>query len=85
MNNCNGFEIYNLGNSDPVSVNNLVAEIEEAIGKKAIKKHLPMQPGDVDITYADIAKAAKHLGYNPGTQLKAGLKKFADWLTYNQS
>jgi UDP-glucuronate 4-epimerase len=85
MKNCAGFEIYNLGNSDPVSVNELVAEIENALGKKATKKYLPLQPGDVDITYADITKAAKYLGYSPGTQLKDGLKKFAEWLLHDKS
>ncbi len=85
MKNCAGFELYNLGNSEPVSVNDLVAEIEKALGKKAAKEYLPLQPGDVDITYADITKAAKHLGYNPRTSLGAGLEKFAAWLRINKS
>ena len=85
MKNCAGFELYNLGNSDPVSVNDLVVEIENALGKKADKEYLPLQPGDVDITFADITKAAKFLGYNPRTPLKAGLKKFAEWLMQSKS
>ncbi|MBN1973682.1 MAG: SDR family NAD(P)-dependent oxidoreductase [Sedimentisphaerales bacterium] len=77
---CSGYHIYNLGESRPITVNNLVAEIEKALGKKAIIQHLPMQPGDVDCTYADVSKAAKDLGYNPKTEIKIGLAKFVEWL-----
>ncbi len=83
MKKCAGFEIYNLGNSHPVSVNDLIAEIENALGKKADKEYLPKQPGDVDITYADITKAAEKLGYKPQTSLRAGLEKFTTWLRHN--
>ena len=75
-----GFSIYNLGESRPVSVNDLVVEIEKALGKKAVKKYLPPQPGDVECTYADITKAAKELGYRPSTTIHAGLAKFTAWL-----
>jgi UDP-glucuronate 4-epimerase len=74
------FNIYNLGESRPLSVNDLVAEIEKALGKKAVKQYLPPQPGDVERTYADITKAAKDLGYNPATTIQAGLRKFTAWL-----
>jgi UDP-glucuronate 4-epimerase len=80
MEKCTGFNIYNLGGSRPVSVNDLVVEIEKALGKKAVKKYLPPQPGDVERTYADVTKAAKDLGYNPSTTIQAGLKKFISWL-----
>jgi UDP-glucuronate 4-epimerase len=60
---CKGYNIYNLGESRPITVNNLVTEIERALGKKAIVEHLPIQPGDVDCTYADISKAATDLAY----------------------
>ena len=80
MNKCSGFSIYNLGESRPISVNDLIAEIEKVLGKKAVKKYLPPQPGDVERTYADITKAAKDLGYNPKTDLRAGLAKFVEWL-----
>jgi UDP-glucuronate 4-epimerase len=80
MNKCTGFSVYNLGESRPISVNDLIAEIEKALGKKAVKKYLPPQPGDVERTYADITKAAKDLGYNPKTDLRTGLARFVQWL-----
>jgi UDP-glucuronate 4-epimerase len=80
MEKCTGFNIYNLGESKPVSVNDLVAEIEKALGKKAVKQYLLPQPGDVERTYADITKAARDLGYKPSTTIQAGLKKFVVWL-----
>jgi len=80
MNKCKGFNIYNLGESEPVTVNDLISEIEKALGKTAIKEYLPLQPGDVNRTYADITKAARELGYNPSTPIRDGLAKFADWL-----
>jgi UDP-glucuronate 4-epimerase len=80
MEKCAGFHIYNLGESRPITVNDLVAEIEKALGKKAIKEHVPLQPGDVERTYADVTKAVKELGYNPTTEIGDGLAKFVTWL-----
>jgi UDP-glucuronate 4-epimerase len=80
MNKCTGFHLYNLGESRPISVNNLIAEIEKALGKKAIKEYLPPQPGDVDRTFADVTKAVNELGYKPNTTIQAGLAKFVQWL-----
>jgi len=80
MQKCVGFNIYNLGESRPITVNDLVAEIEKALGKKAIKEHVPLQPGDVERTYADVSKAVKELGYNPTTTIEEGLAKFVTWL-----
>lgn len=80
MGKCTGFNIYNLGESRPVSVNDLVVEIENALGKKAIKEYLPPQPGDVERTYADVTKAARELGYKPSTTIQTGLAKFTAWL-----
>jgi len=80
MEKCAGFSIYNLGHSHPITVNDLIAEIEKALGKKAVKKYLPPQPGDVERTYADVTKAAKDLGYNPSTTIQTGLAKFVAWL-----
>jgi UDP-glucuronate 4-epimerase len=84
MQKCDGFNIYNLGESRPIAVNDLVAEIEKALGKKAVKEYQPPQPGDVERTFADVTKAAKELGYNPGTEIHAGLKKFVAWLRQNK-
>ncbi len=80
MRNCSGFNIYNLGESRPISVDDLIIEIEKALGKKAVRQYLPPQPGDVERTYADVTKAVEELGYNPSTQIQDGLKKFTNWL-----
>jgi len=77
---CGGFNIYNLGESRPITVNELVAKIEKALGKKAIKEYVPPQPGDVERTYADVTKAAKELGYKPATTIEKGLAEFVTWL-----
>ena len=76
---CNGFNIYNLGESQPITVNDLIAEIEKALGKKAVRESLPPQPGDVERTYADVTKAEKDLGYKPSTSIRDGLEKFTAW------
>ena len=80
MQRCSGYEIYNLGESRPISVNDLIAELEVALGKKALKTHLPLQPGDVDQTFADVTKAEKDLGYKPSTDIRTGLARFVAWL-----
>ena len=77
---CDGFNIFNLGESQPITVNDLVAAIENALGKKAVREYLPMQPGDVERTFADISRAEKELGYNPKTEIQTGLAKFVEWL-----
>ena len=75
-----GYEIYNLGESRPVRLDELISRIEDALGKKAIIERLPNQPGDVNQTYADVSKAKKELGYEPATQIEVGLKRFVEWL-----
>ncbi|MBU0757588.1 MAG: SDR family NAD(P)-dependent oxidoreductase [Nanoarchaeota archaeon] len=79
------FEIFNLGNSDPIPLKNFISIIEKNLGKKAKIKKKPMQQGDVLITYADIAKAKKMLGYNPKTDIEQGMKKFIEWYKKNNS
>lgn len=74
-----GFEIINLGDSRVVKLNELVNLIEKQLGKKAMLNHLPMQAGDVPITYANIAKAGKLLGYKPQVEIKDGISKFINW------
>lgn len=75
-----GYEIINLGNSSPVALGELIALLEEALGRKARIERLPMQPGDVPVTYADIAKAQRLLDYNPKFPIKKGLRVFVEWL-----
>ncbi len=79
INHCEGYNIYNLGESRPITVSDLVAEIEKALGKKAAIEYQPAQPGDVERTYADVTKAKRDLGYAPNTQISDGLKPFVDW------
>ena len=76
---CQGYEIYNLGESRTVALIELIRMLEEALGKKAKIQRLPAQPGDVPITYADISKAREKLGYNPQFPLEEGLKRFVEW------
>jgi UDP-glucuronate 4-epimerase len=79
------FEIFNLGESETIQLRELIAAIENALGKKAKINTLPEQPGDVPLTCADISKARKFLGYNPKTPLSAGLPKFVEWFLETQS
>lgn len=73
------FEIINLGNSTPVKLKDMIQVISDETGLKPKLKQLPMQPGDVDITFADISKAKKLLGYNPQTPFREGIRKFVEW------
>jgi UDP-glucuronate 4-epimerase len=74
-----GFEIVNIGGSKTTSLKELIILLEKLIGKKALIKKYPLQSGDVSITYANIKKAKKMLGYNPSTSLEEGLKNFLNW------
>jgi len=74
-----GFEIVNLGESRTTKLSELVSIIEESLGKKAVLKKLPMQPGDVIMTCADVSKAKRLLAYNPSTTVREGVKRFVEW------
>ena len=74
-----GFEIFNLGDSKTIELQYLISLIERNLEKKAIIKHLPDQPGDVPITYADITKATNMLGYQPKVSIEEGIEKFVSW------
>lgn len=73
------YEIFNLGESDTVELARLIKLLEENLGRKAIIERLPMQPGDVPVTFADISKAREILGYNPATKIEEGIPKFVEW------
>lgn len=77
--NSNVYEIINLGNSSPVSLKEMIDTIGEVIGVTPKIKTLPMQPGDVDRTFADISKAKNILNYEPKTSFKEGINKFVEW------
>jgi UDP-glucuronate 4-epimerase len=72
-------EIFNLGESETTELTRLIELIEQSLGKKAIIDRQPAQPGDVPITYAEISKAKRLLGYNPTTKIEEGIPKFVEW------
>jgi UDP-glucuronate 4-epimerase len=76
---CAGYEIYNLGESATTSLAELVQVIGEACGADPILDRQPLQPGDVLVTYADVTKARKALGYHPRTSVREGLERFLTW------
>ena len=78
------FEIINLGNSSPITLNEFISTLEEITGKKMQIEQLPMQAGDVDQTFADVAKAKKLLNYDTKTSFKEGMKKFVEWYKENR-
>jgi len=73
------YKIYNIGNNKTESLIDFITAIEKAIGKKAIKEYLPMQPGDVPRTYADINNLLKDYNYKPSTTINSGLESFVNW------
>ena len=79
MRHLKGYDIFNLGESQTTPLRKLISLIEEALGKKAIVEQLPDQPGDVPITYADITKARRLLGYAPRVNVEEGIARFARW------
>ena len=73
------YQLFNIGNSRPVQLLEFIEEIESAIGKKAQKIMLPMQPGDVNQTWADVNGLRKRYGYDPDFSVKKGIASFVDW------
>ena len=72
-------DVFNLGESQTTTLNDLIATIELALGKSAVINKMGEQPGDVPLTYADISKAKALLGYDPHTQIAEGIPKFVEW------
>ena len=79
LDHCKGYEIYNLGESQTTSLAELVNLIGEVCGKEPVIDRKPMQPGDVVVTFADIAKAKAQIGYAPKTLIREGLERFVAW------
>lgn len=73
------YKIYNIGNHDPVELGQFIEAIEDALGIKAKKNMLPMQPGDVPVTYADIDDLAHDVGFRPKVSIDQAVKMFVDW------
>jgi len=73
------YKIYNIGNNNPVRLLDFIKELENALGIRAKKNFLPMQPGEVPVTWADSGNLMKELGYRPDTPLCVGIRKFIEW------
>jgi UDP-glucuronate 4-epimerase len=71
--------VFNIGRGEPVDLMRFIEILEEALGKKALKKFLPMQPGDVPRTWADTSELERVVGYKPQVSLEEGVRSFADW------
>ena len=84
-NNNDVYEILNLGNSSPVSLKEMINTIAEVLNKTPNIQELPMQPGDVEKTFADISKAKKLIGYNPKTSFQDGIENFVKWYIINKN
>ena len=73
------YKIYNIGNNNPVKLMDFIEAIEKKLGKKAKKNMLPIQPGDVPSTYADVSDLIENLGYKPNTSIEEGISNFIEW------
>ena len=73
------YKVFNIGNSDPVPLMEYVSALEEVLGTKANIEFLPMQPGDVEATFADTGLLESYVGFKPKTKIKDGIKKFIEW------
>jgi UDP-glucuronate 4-epimerase len=75
------YEVYNIGNHSPVALRDYISMLERALGRKAKLRMRPMQPGDIEATYADTKRLRTAVGFAPATPLQAGLERFAQWFT----
>jgi len=73
------FQVLNIGNNNPVTLRRFISAIENSVGKKAVENLLPMQPGDVPVTYADIDPLASLCDFRPSTSIEDGIEKFVEW------
>ena len=73
------YKLYNIGNNKPVKLMDYIETLEKCLGREAKKEYLPMQPGDVYQTYADVSDLMRDYGFKPDTSIKEGLQKFVDW------
>lgn len=73
------YRLYNIGNHDPVELLHLIEVIEDCLGRRANKRLLPMQPGDVPATFADVSDLARDVGFQPSTSIEDGVRRFVDW------
>ncbi len=75
------WRVYNIGNNNPVELKDYIGALERALGKETTKELLPLQPGDVEATYADVDELVRDMSYKPDTKLEDGMQKFVEWFT----
>ena len=80
LHSVSGYEIINIGNSQAISLRQLIGVIEQAVGRPAIVKYEPQPPGDVDVTFADVHKAKRLLNFVPTTAIEEGVVRFVSWV-----
>lgn len=73
------YKIYNIGNNQPITLERFINAIEDAVGKKAVRNNLPMQPGDVPRTFADVSELMKDVDFKPATEIEDGIGRFVEW------
>ena len=73
------YRLYNIGNNQPVELLHLIETLEDCLGKKAVKNFLPMQPGDVPETFADVDDLIRDVGFKPSTPIEEGVARFVQW------
>jgi UDP-glucuronate 4-epimerase len=73
------YRLHNIGNHTPVDLLFFIEVLEKALGKKAVKNLLPMQPGDVVETFADVSALVRDVGFSPSTPIEVGIQRFVDW------
>ncbi len=74
-----GYRVYNLGESETTTLSELIEQVGAAVGKEVLIDRLPFQPGDVEVTFADVTRAREELGYDPQVKVAEGLKRFMAW------
>ena len=73
------YKIYNIGNSNPINLNEYILYLEKYLNKKSLKKNMPIQPGDVSMTFSDVSDLEKNFNYKPSVNIDEGIKFFVDW------
>ena len=73
------YRLYNIGNHQPVELLRFIEVLEQELGRKAERKLLPLQAGDVPATYADVADLTRDVGFKPATPIEVGIKRFVEW------
>jgi UDP-glucuronate 4-epimerase len=73
------YRLYNIGSNNPIELLRYIEILESALGRKAEKRLLPIQPGDVAETFADVSALARDVGYKPATPVEVGVRRFVDW------